>query len=80
MNTNTENPKVYGLVDAQVKGAEFVRGNTKNLTAMNQLDLAVLYANGDARVKCEDANETQPVSSATAVKSRKAAEQPEPNA
>ena len=42
--------KIYELA-ANAKGHEFVNGNTKHLDKMDQKDLAVLFNNGDPRVK-----------------------------
>ena len=47
---NTETPVTYELV-SKAEGHEFVNGNTKHLHQMNQKDLAVLFKNGDARVR-----------------------------
>ena len=52
MNTTetTEAPKTYELAP-KAEGHEFVNGNTKHLSKMNQKDLEVLFKNGDARVR-----------------------------
>lgn len=54
----TESKKTYSLVEKNIEGHEFVNGNTKHLKDMNQIDLKVLFDNGDPRVTAKDVTET----------------------